>query len=272
MKINSKFQDYYDSALGSFIESDVVFNRNPRITTLPVSNKKYATLGEDFDSALHAAQGYLRDHQKLIEDKMISAKQTWAANLYVMWLGFCGKYYPMVTPSGTVGEIVWNQYDRTQDPLKRFNFFFNPRATIPVDHTDFEIVKRYSNIFADMEMKMGFKFKNQKIDEYKYPGLADFWKDEAFERFGPIFLMIYPVYGKYTKGSPNIFVIQNPCLKTIGFQKIVDPFLTLYTLNEWLDSHARPDEAIVPVGDDKTRLMAYGFDPKTSFRKTKEKK
>ena len=272
MKINSKFQDYYDSALGSFIESDVVFTRQPGITTLPVSNKKYATLGEDFDGDIQSVQSYLRDHPRLIEDKIIAFQLAWKANLYVMWLGFCGKYYPMVTPSGTVGEIVWNQYDRNEDILKRLNFFFDPRATIPVEHSDFETVKRYSNVFSDMEMRMGFKFKNQKKDEYKYPGLADFWKDEAFERFGPIFIMIYPVYGKYTKGSPNIFIIRNPCLKTVGFQKIMDPFITLYTLNEWLDSHARPDEAIVPVGDDKTRLMAYGFDPKTSFRKSKEKK
>ena len=28
MKIYSKFQDYYDSALGSFVESEVVYNRS----------------------------------------------------------------------------------------------------------------------------------------------------------------------------------------------------------------------------------------------------
>lgn len=272
MKINGNFQDYYDSALGSFLESDVVFNRTSGVTTLPVSKPCYATLGEDFDSHLQSVNSYLRKHPYFINEKIISAQAAWRANLYVIWLGFCGKYYPMVTPSGTIGEIVWNQYDRSIDLRKWLGFFFNPGSRLSVEHSDFETVKRYANTFSDMELNMGFKIKNKKEDQYKYPGLAEFWKDEAFERFGPIFIMIYPVYGKYTKGSPNIFVIRNPCLKTVGFQKIMDPFMTLYTLNEWLDSHARPDDAVVPVGDDITRIKAYGFDPKTSFRKSKEKK
>jgi hypothetical protein len=45
----------------------------------------------------------------------------------------------------------------------------------------------------------------------------------------------------------------------------------LWEVEHWFDTHARPDEAIVPVGDDITRLQAYGFDKKTSFRKGKEK-
>lgn len=272
MKINSKFQDYYDSALGSLLESEVVFNRNPGVTTLPVSKPVYATLGSDFDSALQSVQSYFKDHHKLIDDGIISNAVAWRANLYVMWLGFCGKYYPMVTPSATIGEIVWNQYDRNANLLKWLNRFFDPNGRIPVDHSDFETVKRYANTFSDMERNMGVKFRNRIEDDYKYPGLAEFWKDEAFERFGPIFIMIYPVYGKYTEGSPNIFVIRNPCLKALSFQKVMDPFMALYTINEWLDTHARPDDAIVPVGDDETRLKAYGFDPKTSFRKPKEKK
>ena len=48
--------------------------------------------------------------------------------------------------------------------------------------------------------------------------------------------------------------------------------MALWELEHWFDAHARPDEAIVPVGDDITRLEAYGFDRKTSFRKAKTKK
>ena len=267
MKIISKFQDYYDSALGSFVESDVVFERKSGITTLPVSKPQYATLGEDFDSHIASYNSYLKTHPYLLESCMASPR-----DLYVIWLGFCGKYYPMVTPSGTVAEIVWNQYDHNADLLKRFEIFFDPCANLWIEHSDFETVKRYSDSFYDFELNLGFKIKNQKIqDKYKYPGMADFWKDEAFVRFGPVFAMIYPIYGKYTKGSPNIFVFRNPCLKMLKFQKVMDPFMALYTINEWLDSHARPDDAVVPVGDDLTRLKAYGFDPKTSFRKAKEK-
>lgn len=62
-----------------------------------------------------------------------------------------------------------------------------------------------------------------------------------------------------------------PELKTYKFQAVKDPYTALWEVEHWFDTHARPDEAIVPVGDDITRLQAYGFDKKTSFRKGKEK-
>lgn len=62
-----------------------------------------------------------------------------------------------------------------------------------------------------------------------------------------------------------------PTLKDHQFIQVKDPYSALWEIEHWFDSHARPDEAIVPVGDDITRLQAYGFDKKTSFRKAKEK-
>ena len=59
-------------------------------------------------------------------------------------------------------------------------------------------------------------------------------------------------------------------MKDYDFQKIKDPYTALWEIEHWLDSHPRPDESVVPVGDDITRLQAYGFDSKTSFRKPKE--
>ena len=46
MKIYSKFQDYYDSALGSFIESEVVYNRSQE--TDIISLMDIPDLGEEF--------------------------------------------------------------------------------------------------------------------------------------------------------------------------------------------------------------------------------
>lgn len=47
MKIYSKFQDYYDCALGSFLESDVTVSRNTSHETL--RTKDIPSLG-DFDA------------------------------------------------------------------------------------------------------------------------------------------------------------------------------------------------------------------------------
>lgn len=110
-------------------------------------------------------------------------------------------------------------------------------------------------------------------NDIKNPEITDFWKDEIFEKYGPVFLVMIPQANKYFPPLvSDIHIFKNPNLIKIGFQSVKDPFTALYEINNWLDSHARPDDAIVPVGDDITRLKAYGFDAKTSFRKAKEKK
>jgi hypothetical protein len=50
IKINSKFKDYYDSAIGSFPDSDVVYNRTPEIVSY--DPRELPSLGEDFDGRL----------------------------------------------------------------------------------------------------------------------------------------------------------------------------------------------------------------------------
>ena len=76
----------------------------------------------------------------------------------------------------------------------------------------------------------------------------------------------------YRRTEERCIVIEKfPNLKELGFSKVFDPYTALNTLEHWYDVQARPDEVEVPVGDDITRLQAYGFDKKTSFRKAKEK-
>ena len=272
MKINSKFKDYYDCALGSFIDSDVVFNRTPKIEAHHVMD--FPSLGEDFDGLLHSPRSYLAEHKGLlVVDPMLIHFE-----LYSLWVGFCGKYYPFVTPSGTVGEMVWSKYSKAaiEDPMStELKGFFRDSVRWNVEPSDFDTVSLYSRFDVDFKRSIGLKMDKVPLrHEFQNPEEAMFWKDEAFEKFGPIFMAVFPVQTKYVNDmdKKRIWIFKNPCLKSLGFQKVMDPYTALWTLESWLDSHARPDDAIVPVGDDLTRLKAYGFDPKTSFRKTKEKK
>lgn len=272
MKIHSKFKDYYDSALGSFTESDVVFKRIPSIEThIPMD---FPSLGEDFHGLIHSPRSYLAEHNGLQIDPFMRDR----AELYSVWLGFCGKYYPFVTPSGTFGELVWSRYDKSvlKDPMddQYLSALFREGARLNFESSDFATISKFSRFDIDFKMSIGMKIPDNLIsDNFKNPEETIFWKDEAFERFGPIFLAVFPVQTKYIKDrdKARIWIFRNPCLKTIGFQKVKDPYTALWEIEHWIDSHARPDDAVVPVGDDLTRLQAYGFDKKTSFRKAKEK-
>jgi len=275
MKINSKFKDYYDCALGSFLESDAVFNRTPKIEAHNLMD--FPSLGEDFNGLLHSPKSYLEEHKGLLAlDPMIVHH----LELYTFWVGFCGKYYPFVTPSGTVGEMVWSQYSKEtiKDPMNSdLAKFFRETVRWNTAASDFDTVSLYSRFDVDFKRSIGLKMDKVPLrHEFQNPEEAMFWKDEAFEKFGPIFMAVFPVQSKYTNAfygdRKRIWLFKNPCLKSIGFQKVMDPYTALWNIESWLDSHARPDDAIVPVGDDLTRLKAYGFDKKTSFRKAKEMK
>lgn len=274
IKINSKFKDYYDSAIGSFPDSDVVYNRTPEIVSY--DPRELPSLGEDFDGRLYSAESFLRDCDP---DRMLKLIPTSShLELYSFWVGFAGHYYPFVAAGGTFGEMVWSRLDpgAIEDPMNYLNWgsFFDPGVRRNVMPTSFETVKRYSSFEIDFDRHCGIKIPAKVLNkEFKNPEETEFWKDEAFDKFGPIFMAVFPVQSKYTlnRDKRRIWIFKNICLKSIGFQKIMDPYRALLSLENWLDSHARPDDAVVPVGDDITRIKAYGFDPKTSFRKGKQK-
>ena len=225
MKIFSKFQDYYDSALGSFLDSDVAVYR--KTSTINVPYKEIPRLGNyDFS-------------YEVVKD--INGRKQYG-KLPIHMIGFCGTWYFFVYAQDRRGFFNKLEY-------KTFN----------------EIVEnnRQNSIFY------GYNSNKGVTDPNKEPG----WK-EIFEKYGPVlYIEKYNPPGEYYRQFSNINMetIIWPELKTYKFQAVKDPYTALWEIEHWFDTHARPDEAVVPVGDDITRLQAYGFDKKTSFRKGKEK-
>ena len=216
LKIYSKFQDYYDSAIGSFVDSDVVINRKQE--TLHIPYRETSSLG-DFRPEWH---------------------ENSYSGFYKM-VGVCGKWYFLKRhvnlKTGTI-DHEYHTFDEIVDPAKNSTLYkwFHPRF------------------------------------EKKDPNKETWWNTDIFEKYGPV-LMIdkYNNPSKYCLGSPEPMELQvYPVLKDLKFTMVMDPYTVLWELEHWYDTHARPDDAIVPVGDDVTRLQAYGFDKKTSFRKAKK--
>ena len=225
MKIFSKFQDYYDSALGSFLDSGVAVYR--KTSTIDVPYKEIPRLGNyDFS-------------YEVVKD--INGRKQYG-KLPIHMIGFCGTWYFFVYAQDRRGFFNKLEY-KTFDEIVENN--------------------RQNNIFY------GYNSNKGVTDPNKEPG----WK-EIFEKYGPVlYIEKYDPPGEYYRQFSNINMetVIWPELKTYKFQAVKDPYTALWEIEHWFDTRARPDEAVVPVGDDITRLQAYGFDKKTSFRKGKEK-
>ena len=225
MKIFSKFQDYYDSALGSFLDSDVAVYR--KTSTINVPYKEIPRLGNyDFS-------------YEVVKD--INGRKQYG-KLPVHMIGFCGTWYFFVYAQDRRGFFNKLEY-KTFDEIVENN--------------------RQNSIFY------GYNSNKDVTDPNKEPG----WK-EIFEKYGPVlYIEKYDPPGEYYRQFSNINMetVIWPELKTYKFQAVKDPYTALWEIEHWFDTRARPDEAVVPVGDDITRLQAHGFDKKTSCRKGKEK-
>ena len=225
MKIFSKFQDYYDSALGSFLDSDVAVYR--KTSTINVPYKEIPRLGNyDFS-------------YEVVKD--INGRKQYG-KLPIHMIGFCGTWYFFVYAQDRRGFFNKLEY-KTFDEIVENN--------------------RQNSIFY------GYNSNKDVTDPNKEPG----WK-EIFEKYGPVlYIEKYNPPGEYYRQFSNINMetVIWPELKTYKFQAVKDPYTALWEIEHWFDTRARSDEAVVPVGDDITRLQAYGFDKKTSFRKGKEK-
>lgn len=240
MKIYSKFQDYYDSALGSFVESEVVYNRKQETEIIGLVD--LPTLGDEF-------------FPKYNDYEEINSNGHPEENIVIL-VGFCGKYYY---------GLHYDYFPGIPDDSDYFDYAKSAHKYITFEQFRDYRIQPWKNI------PFKFRSKYNRFLDLKNPEETDWWKDEAFIKYGPVFSVFYPLHTKYAKEPAKVRIVKNPCLKDLNFVQVMDPFTCLYNINEWLDSHARPDDAIVPVGDDITRLKAYGFDEKTSFRKAKEK-
>ena len=235
MKINSNYQDYYDSALGSFLGSDVVINRKEK--EVEIGKTEFPIL----------CYNRIPDWQAEKQTVEYNGRKT--TKVYpITLIGFCGQWF-----------FHWQKGHLTDDF----------RTVIEHKYVTYD---EYFKDYKDHTYHFRW-YKDNEID-LKDPNKIKEWNTDIFEKYGPV--IVIPEYTGINKWISNTehetYKAQLfPNLKNYGFQQMKDPFTALWELEHWYDTHARPDEAIVPVGDDLTRLKAYGFDAKTSFRKSKEK-
>jgi len=230
LKINSNFQDYYDSAIGSFAESEVVINRKTKEL-----NKRdlQPVIPADIVKRGYPEFDYVWNMHK---DRTFSTCAIGA-------IGFCGRWYYFIWDEGKIRYVTFDMIVENHATTTFWSFVTRRRESVKL------------------------------VDLNTIP----FFQSEIFEKYGPV-LYFPSIKFQYLDNSSiryegqQMDLVVFPELKSMNFQTQKDPFSALWELEHWYDTHARPDDAKVPVGDDLTRLKSAGFDAKTSFRKPKEKK
>ena len=240
LKINSNFSDYYDCAIGSFVDSDVIINRK--------NEKIKVNIFNEFPSSVI-------QNLKMYDYSWSYHKHSVYGANTLHCVGFCGKWY----------YWVWEEVKDKND----YGYIHHERRYVTFD----DIIENEKNNSMFSFMNKYHDLSNDRRDLNN----DEFFTKDIFEKYGPV---LYCADMDLSRLSSNFYrrdvkrcveIEKYPCLKDLGFSKVIDPYTALNTLEHWYDVHARPDEAVVPVGDDITRLQAYGFDRKTSFRKAKEK-
>lgn len=161
-------------------------------------------------------------------------------------IGFCGKLYP----------AIYAHY--------RFEpkFYFKPEEFDVFINENFKkrereaylSKKKFSWCFGQKDIKAFFDKHNKKLEEK--------WKEYFVEHRIPTFVASYDEY--------NGMLVENEQLKSVDFQRIVDPFTAYQEIQMFMGNLAAPRKEI-PAISDADMLEAKGFD-KLSFRKEPSKK
>lgn len=190
-----------------------------------------------------------QDHetQKFVESLDLPSVMGQGHNPYdisMTIIGFCGKIYPC---------MKYEEYTKTaySSPMISKTQYYYDIPTIDAlikgrkTHSRWSWMSRYRN--KDYKETLKSQALYDRFMSYRAPVV----------RFG------------ITPGQP--WVVVNPQLKEINFARCVDPFTAFQEIEMYISGVlGAPTKPMVQISD-KHRLLAHGFDAKTSFRKAKSK-
>jgi hypothetical protein len=252
MYIISKFKDYYDTAMGSAgTDKKLIYNRETKVGNFHIEGKP-------------VKWGKKSGAEYLIEgNRWYNFSNSLDTQLY--FIGFCGKIYPLIRQEYRIPKKFINSvqelgnefiYDKEKinDILQKHNYFNNWNAQF--SNLDEMIQKIESaNLFIENKTT-SFILSHFKV-------AANFWNNYGPEKE---WLKWTPV----AKEKYNI--ITNPQLKTFEFFRVVDPYQAFQEISMYLGGVLGTEGNGMVEISDKDKILQYGFDLKTSFRKDKQKK
>lgn len=237
MRIHSKFQDYYDCGLAYGVDENILFTRETNKQTV------------DFKNGGNTREANLKKTRTERRDK----ETGWVS---VNFLHFCGKVYPFywVERTKKVGRDLMTCTDITEEWIE---------YTWDIETAD----ERFGEID-----KNSWWYKNRTADyDKEFESFEDHTLNKKYN--SPIVLEYfeYPGYDYNTYGEVTHVI--NPCLKDIGFVKVVDPYTAFQEISMYLAMlHHPEDKDLDPVATDIEKVRQHGMDEKYGFRKPPEGK
>lgn len=194
---------------------------------------------------------YVRETTNKIEKKTVY--NSFSSDIYNMGemylIGFCGKLYPMIRAANG------NSYELTKT-IYSYMFSLSDVDKYVSEHKD----KNFQDYFYDRNNKRNRYIYNlvRKTDVAK-------WFDQDFREFNKIFSEKIPVFSVCFNYYRETFFEYNPCLKDLGFYRVVQPYNAYQELSAFISSFAKAEKPM-PVIPDDLKAESKGFDA-FSFRK-----
>lgn len=262
MRIISKNQDYYDSAIGYGIDKEVVYLRKPEEFYL---NKRVSLFNREPLSLSNYSEEWKEKYGFIVLPEIdfhtINSLRDNATEGYLM---FCGEIYPYIIYEHRERENGAMHYDNISTHI-----FYNK--------TDFEnfLVQMSDD---DLQDSIRYYSRSMKPDSYRTRSIKEV--NKFFESFKFInkdktidfhmdlktpIIKFENHCGKYRNSST---ITVNPVLKDIQFYKVKDAFQTFQEISMFVSGVLpRQGKEMIEL-DDKIKRDKHGFDEK-SFKHRK---
>ena len=246
MYIISKHKDYYDSIGDQFgVDKSVIYKRESielkGLDLLKFTSLVKKSLEGSWDSG--AGRFEFPNHTKFEMEAMWYLIHFCGVNHIMLRLTYL-KAGPKISPYMTPEDITYHLYgDEIIDPLLEA-----ANSKMRKSKYNRKIHNKYSTTIENIKKIEALDF-SKLINELKVP------------------IFVLEVYGGHRYSALREKGILNPILSDYSFYKVKTPPAAFQEVQQYISGVLGVDSNPVIVTDDKYKILAAGFDDKTSFRK-----
>lgn len=231
MKIVSKFSDYYDSVMKQGVDLNKVFIRETK-------ELDKATLPKDWQEKRENSYRHkFAEYQELELGYHNHPRLGWIKSIYIVFAGKLYGGFETINACKSGIKYVWNEEDLTTE-CQQINLDLDRKSWYS-KQTDLDIARQIFSVNGS-EVLSSWAINNS--------------------------ISIAKISFDLQNRGYRI-ITENPCLKDMNFQKVIDPFTAYQELDMWIGGvigqNPQPDEV-----SDSVKIQQHGFD-KWSFRKHK---